>query len=93
MGHILDTAIRCFSAIREYSCPINSTADTCKICAKCGKRFKICTNEPYNIKIKIRLGGISKIFCFCSHANMAASDKGISLKKKFLKKFLLNVTN
>ena len=47
-------------------------------------------NEADNI---IRLGGISKIFCFCSHVNMAASDKGISLKKKFLKKFLLNVTN
>ena len=72
---------------------LNSTADTCKNCAKCGKGFKIGTNEAYNIKIKIRLGGISKIFCFCSHANMAASDKGISLKKKFLKKFLLNVTN
>ena len=71
----------------------NSTADTCKNCAKCGKGFKIGTNEAYNIEIKIRLGGISKIFCFCSHANMAASDKGISLKKKFLKKFLLNVTN
>ena len=70
-----------------------STADTCKNCAKCGKGFKIGTNETYNIKIKIRLGGISKIFCFCSHANMAASDKGTSLKKKFLKKFLLNVTN
>ena len=71
----------------------DSTADTCKNCAKCGKGFKIGTNEAYNIKIKIRLGGISKIFCFCSHANMAASDKGISLKKKFLKKFVLNVTN
>ena len=72
-----------------------STADTCKNCAKCGKGFKIgtYTNEAYNRKIKIRLGGISKIFCFCSHANMAASDNGISLKKKFLKKFLLNVTN
>ena len=70
-----------------------STADTCKHCAKCGKGFKIGTNEAYNINIKITLGGISKIFCFCSHANMAASDKGISLKKKFLKKFLLNVTN
>ena len=70
-----------------------STADTCKNCAKCGKGFKIGTNEAYNIKIKIRLGSISKIFCFCSHANMAASEKGISLKKKFLKKFLLNVTN
>ena len=70
-----------------------STADTCKNCTKCGKGFKIGTNEAYNIKIKIRLGGISKIFCFCSQANMAASDEGISLKKKFLKKFLLNVTN
>ena len=63
-----------------------STADTCKNCAKCGKGFKIDTNEAYNIKIKIKLGGISKIFCLCSHANMAAPDKGISLKKKFLKK-------
>ena len=70
---------------------VQSTPDTCKNCAKCGKGFKIGTNEAYNIKIKIRLGGISKIFCFCSHANMAASDKGISLKK-FLKKFLLNIT-
>ena len=63
-------------------------------------RIKIALNVvkasklvAYNIKIKIRLGGISNIFCFCSHANMAASDKGISLKKKFLKKFLLYVTN
>ena len=71
----------------------HSTADACKNCAKYGKGFKIGTNKAYNIKIKIRLGGISKIFCFCSHANMAVSDKGISLKKKFLKKFLLNVTN
>ena len=53
----------------------NSTADTCKNCAKCGKGFKIGTNEAYNIKIKIRLRGILKIFCFCSHANMAASKK------------------
>ena len=64
--------------------------DTCKNCAKCGKGFKIGTNEAYNIKIKTELGGISKIFCFCSNANMAPSDKGISLKRKFLKKFLLN---
>ena len=71
----------------------DSTADTCKNCAKCGKGFKIGTNEAYNIKIKIGLGSISKLFCFCSHANMAASDKGISLKKKFFKKFLLNITN
>ena len=72
---------------------VYSTADTCKNCDKCGEGFKIGTNEAYNRKIKIRLGGISKIFCFGSHANMAAPDKGISLKKKFLKKFLLNVTN
>ena len=70
-----------------------STTDTCKNCSKCGKGFKIGTNEAYNIKIKITPGGISKIFCFCSHANMAASDTGILLKKKFLKKCLLNVTN
>ena len=67
-----------------------STADTCKNCAKCGKGFRIGTNEAYNKEIKIRLGGISKIFCFCSQANMAASDKGISLKRKFLKKLLLH---
>ena len=41
----------------------NSTVDMCKNCAKCGKGFKIGTNQAYNIKIKIRLGGISKIFC------------------------------
>ena len=35
-----------------------------KNCAKCGKGYKIGTNEAYNIKIKIRLVGISKIFCF-----------------------------
>ena len=54
-----------------------SRVDTCKNCARCGKDFKMGTNEAYNIQIKIRLGGISKIFCFCSHANMAAPDKGI----------------
>ena len=60
-------------AIKTSFCmTISSTADTCKNCAKCGKGFKIGTNEAYNIKIKIKLGGISKIFCFCSHANMAA---------------------
>ena len=73
----------------QYVYNNDSTADTCKNCAKCGKGFKIGTNEAYNIKIKIRLRGISKIFCFCSHANTAASDKGISLKKKFLKNFYL----
>ena len=47
----------------------------------------------YNIEIKNRLGSTSKIFCFCSHTNMATSDKGTSLKRKFLKKLLLNFTN
>ena len=61
-----------FKLIRVYR-----AVDTCKNCAKCGEVFRIGTSETYNIKIKIRLGGISKIFCFCSHANMAASDKGI----------------
>ena len=33
-----------------------------KNCAKCGEGFKIGTNEAYYIKMKIKLGGISKIF-------------------------------
>ena len=78
---------------RSFRTFSNSTADTCKNCAKCGKGFKIGTNEAYNIKIKTGLGGISKISCFCSHANMTASGKGISLKRKFLTKFLLDFTN
>ena len=66
-------------------------ADKCKNCVKCDKGYKIGTNEAYNIKIKTGVGGISKIFCFCClHANMAASDKDISLKRK---KFLLNFIN
>ena len=51
-----------------------------------GKGFKIGTNETYNIKIEIRVRGILKIFCFCSHANVGASDKGISLKREILEK-------
>ena len=34
----------------------------CKNCAKCGKGLNIGTKEAYNIKMKIRLGGISEIF-------------------------------
>ena len=45
-------------------------------------------NEAYNIKIKFRVGGNLKIFCFCMSANTAASDKGISLKRKILEKVL-----
>ena len=33
-------------------------------CTKCGKGFKIGTNEAKNIKIKIRVGGISKFSAF-----------------------------
>ena len=58
----------------------------CKYCAKRGRGFKIGTNEAYNIKIKIRVGGISKIFCFCSYANVAASDKGIVTEEEILEK-------
>ena len=58
------------------------TADTCKNCAKCGKGFKIGTNEACNIKIKIRFGGVSKCFCVCSHSNMAALEEEI-LEKVF----------
>ena len=72
--------------LQKLSIYIN-TSDTCKNCAKCGNGFKIGTNEDYNIKIKIRIGG------FCSYASMAASDKGISMKRKLLKLFLLNLMN
>ena len=43
---------------------ISSTADTCKNCAKCGKDFKIGTNEAYNVKIKIMLGAFRKFSVF-----------------------------
>ena len=70
-----------------------SVADTCKNCAKCDKGFKIGTNEACNKKIKLRAGSSWKIFCFCLYANMAASDKGISLKRKILEEFLLDFKN
>ena len=60
----------------------------CKNCPKCGKGFKISTNETYSIKIKFRVGGNLKIFCFCLYANIGASDKGISLRRKILEKVL-----
>ena len=69
--------------IRPYS-----TADTCKSCTECDKGFKLRTNEAYNMKIKISGWSILKIFS-CSYANMATSDKGISVKRKFLKNFHL----
>ena len=56
---------------------ITGILDTCKNCAKCEKGLKIGTNEAYNIQIKMKVGGILKIFYFCLYANMAASNKGI----------------
>ena len=44
------------------------------------------------LRVKIRVRAISIIFCLCSYANMAASDKDISLMRKFLRK-LLNFMN
>ena len=35
-----------------------------RVSAKCSNGFKIGTNEAYNIKIKISIGGILKIFLF-----------------------------
>ena len=49
-------------------------------------------NASKLVEIKIKIFS-SKIFCFSSYANMAASDKGILLKKKFWKKFLLITTS
>ena len=43
---------------------LNSTADTCKSCVKCGRGFKIGTNEAYNIKIKIRVGHFENFLLF-----------------------------
>ena len=51
------------------------------------------TNDADTIKIKNRLGGISKVFCLCSYANMAVSDKYISQERKFLTKFYPNFMN
>ena len=39
-----------------------SMADTCKNCAKCDKGFNIGTYEAFNIKIKSKVEGISRIF-------------------------------
>ena len=51
---------------------ITNKEDMCKNCAKCSKGFKIGTNQAYNIKIKIRVGGILKIFYLCLYTNMAS---------------------
>ena len=67
------------------------TVDRCKNCAKCGKGFKIGTNEAYNIKIKIRLGAFRKFSAFVLMP-IWLPQTSISLKKKFLKKILLNVS-
>ena len=68
-------------------------AVTCRNCAKCGEGFKIGTNQAYNIEAKISTGGILKIFCLCSYTNMAASDKGISLKRKVLTYLFLTMND
>ena len=72
--------------IKFHPNELSSTVDRCKNCSKCGKGFKIGINEAYDIKLKSSVGGILKTFCFCSYINMAASEKGISLKRKILEK-------
>ena len=59
-----------------------------KIALNVVKASELVQNEAYNIEIKIRLGDISKIFCFCSHAKLPQTKEN-----KFLKKLLLNFTN
>ena len=64
----------------------HSTTDTCKNCAKCGKGFKIGTNEAYYIEIKIRLGALGKFSAFVLTPIWLP-------QRTFLKKLLLNSTN
>ena len=57
-----------------------------KNCAKCGKDLEFGTNEAFNfVDQKFNLG-ISKILTFCLHANMAAPNTGIPLKRKSSRK-------
>ena len=67
----------------------HSTADTCKNCAKCGEGFKIGTNEAYNIKIKIRLGGISKFSAFVLTPIWLPQTKAFHWRRNSWKNFYL----
>ena len=51
---------------------------------KASKLIQIKLILTYRIKFRVR--GILKTFWFCSYTNMAALDKGISLKRKMLEK-------
>ena len=59
----------------------------------CGECFKSGTNEAYNIEAKISIGCILKIFCLCFYTSMAASDKGISLKRKVITYLFLTLND
>ena len=65
------------------------TVDTCKNCAKCGKSFKIRTNEACNIKIKIKVEVISKIFLLLFVRQYGCLKQRHFTEKKFFKKFHL----
>ena len=67
----------------------HSTTDTCKNCAKCGKGFNIGTNVAYNIKIKIRLGGISKISAFVPMPIWLPQTKAFHWRRNSWKNFYL----
>ena len=61
-----------------------------KIVLNVVKASKLVRMKPstaaYNLKIKISVGGIFKIFCICSYTNIAATDNSISLKRTILEK-------
>ena len=54
-----------YVAVQKLSSDLYITyCSTCKSCVKCGKGFKIGTNEANNIKIKNRVGAFFKFSAF-----------------------------
>ena len=78
--------------------PVNfSTADTCKNCAKCGtkcgKGFKIGTNEAYNIKTQIRIRAFRKFSAFVLTPIWLPQTKAFHWRRNSWKNFNLTSRN
>ena len=74
-------------SLNEIAITKFSTADTCKNCAKCGKGFKIGTNEAYNIKIKIRLLGAFRKFSALFSRQYGCLRQRYSTEEEILEKY------